>query len=125
MVPGAGIQGQLQPAQAAEDDDEARGLAGQRARRAGRQRDAQEHRGQERRAVRGIFGLVPVGVEGEHHPQPPDRGEQHDEAAQVAQARVLLERAGELADRPGERQVQEELNPASASLLAVVTVRRP
>jgi hypothetical protein len=38
---------------------------------------------------------------------------------------VALEGAGELADRPGESQVEEQLDPAGVPLLAVVTVRGP
>jgi len=38
---------------------------------------------------------------------------------------MLLKCAGELTDSSGEDQVEEELNPAGAALLAVVTVRGP
>jgi hypothetical protein len=38
---------------------------------------------------------------------------------------VALEGTGELADRPGEGQVEEQLDPAGAPLLAVVTVGGP
>jgi hypothetical protein len=38
---------------------------------------------------------------------------------------MALERAGELADRPGEGQVEEQLKPARAPLIAVVTVGGP
>src|SRR5215831_19920386 len=73
----------------------------------------------------GVFGLVPVGVERELDPEPPDRGEQHDEAGQGTQGRVILERTGELADGADEGQVEEELDPAGAPFLTVVAVRGP
>jgi len=60
-------------------------------------------------AVCCVVGFVPVGVEGELHPQPPDRGEQHHETGQRAEAGVVLERSGKLAHGPGEHQVKEQL----------------
>ena len=72
-----------------------------------------------------IFGLVPVGVERELHPQPPDGSEQNDEAGQGAQAGMALECAGELADGPGEGEVEEQFQPAGAPLIAVVAVGGP
>ncbi len=36
---------------------------------------------------------------------------------------MILERPGELADGPGEGQVEEQLEPAGAPLLLVVTAR--
>src|SRR5580704_1529141 len=68
---------------------------------------------------------MPIGVERELNPEPPDRNEEQNEAAERTQGRVVLERACELADGPGERQVEEKLNPASAALFAVVAVRSP
>jgi hypothetical protein len=52
---------------------------------------------------------VPVSVERELHPQPPDRGEQHHEPGEGPETRVVLQRSGELADRSGEDQVEEQL----------------
>jgi hypothetical protein len=76
-------------------------------------------------SVPGVVGLVPVGVEGELHPQPPDRDEEEGEARQRLQVRAVLESAGELVDRPGEHQVEEELDPAGAASLEAVPVRGP
>ena len=75
--------------------------------------------------MRRIVGLVPVGVEGELHPEPPDRGEQHGEPGQGAQRRVVLERPGELADRSGEYQVEEQLEPAGGPLFPLVAAGGP
>ena len=75
--------------------------------------------------MRDVVGLVPVGVEGELHPQPPDRDEEEGEARERAQVRMVLERAGELVDPTGEHQVEEELDPAGVALLDAVPVRRP
>ena len=75
--------------------------------------------------MRGVVGLVPVSVKGELHPQPPDRYEEKREPGQRGQLRVVLERAGELVDRAREHQVEKDLNPAGAALLAAVPARRP
>ncbi len=44
---------------------------------------------------------------------------------QGGQAGMVLERAGELADGPGEGEVEEQLKPARAPLIAVVAVSVP
>src|SRR5215469_17025841 len=65
---------------------------------------------------------MPVGVESQLHPEPPDRHEQQDESRQRAKAGVLLECPGELTDSTSEDEVEEQLKPAGASLLLVVAV---
>src|SRR5271165_399359 len=65
---------------------------------------------------------MPVRVEGELHPQPPDRGEQHQEARQVAKPGVILECASQLAYGADKYQVEEQLQPACPPLLTVVPV---
>jgi len=70
----------------------------------------------------GTVGFVPVGVEGQLHPQPPDGREDHHEAGQYAEGQVILQSARELRDRSGEHQVKEELEPAGTAFIQVVTV---
>src|SRR5262249_60637397 len=61
-------------------------------------------------------------AEPERPQQPKEREEQEREPSQYGQARVLLERPGELPHSPGESQVEEELEPAGAPLVAAVAV---
>jgi len=72
--------------------------------------------------MRGTVGFVPVGIEGQLHPQPPDGREDHYEAGQYAESQVNLQSARELRDRSGEHQVKEELEPAGTAFIQVVTV---
>jgi hypothetical protein len=120
MVACPGVQHQLQSAHQGEGDDEAGGVAVHGVLCAGRQARAQQCGRQEGAAMRRVVGLVPVGVERELHPQPPDRREQHRETRQGTQARLILERAGELTDRPGEHEVKEQLEPAGAAFIVAV-----
>jgi imidazolonepropionase-like amidohydrolase len=125
MVPGPRVQHKLQAAHAGEGDHEAVRVASQGSRRADGQADAQQDCRQDGDPVRGIIRLVPICVEGELDPEPPDRNEEHDKAAERTQGLVVLERARELADGSSERQVEEKLNPASAALFSVVAVGGP
>ena len=75
-----------------------------------------------RHAVHRVIGLVPVGVERELHPQPPDRREQQHEPGQGAKVQVALEGSAELPDRTGEDQVEEQLQPARPPFIAVVAI---
>src|SRR5262249_5598323 len=125
LVASPGVQQQLQPAHAGECDDEADRVAPDRPRRACRQACAEHDGEQEYATVRRVVGLVPVSVERELHPQPPDRDEEESEASQRVQAWMVLERAGKLVDRASEYQVEEQLDPAGAAPLEAVTIRRP
>ena len=51
--------------------------------------------------------------------------EQDGEPQEGAQARVILEGTCKLANCPGKNQVEKQLKPAGAPLIAVVTVGSP
>ena len=71
-----------------------------------------------------VFSLMAVGVEGELHPQPPHRGEEHGEARERGEGRMVLVGAGQLSDRTRKHEVEEKLDPAGVALLTVVAVGR-
>jgi len=125
VLAGPCVQQQLQSAHRGERDDEPGRVARYRPRGACRQADAQDDDDEDHAAVCRVVGLVPVGIEGELHPYPPDRDEEEGKTGQRDQVRVVLERAGELVDRTGEHQVEEEFDPAGAPPLEAVAVRRP
>ena len=56
------------------------------------------------------------------HPQPPDGREDHHEAGECTERRVLLQSARELSDRSHEHQIKEELEPASRVRIEVVAI---
>ena len=125
VAAGPGVQNQLQGAQQDEGNDEASRVAGDGAGCAGRQAYAEQHGGQEGTPVCGIAGFMAIGVEGQLHPQPPNGRKDEREEAECGQRRVILQHAGELTDRSGENQVEEKLEPAGVSFVAVVAIGCP
>ena len=90
-----------------------------------REHGDEEHREQREQPVGQVVCVEAVRIEGEAHPQPPDRHEERDEAEEAREGRVRRERVRELADRGDEDEVEEELEPCRPPVVDVGPVCVP